>query len=215
NQAGAEALQSLYILSPLQVNSLLQYRERYGLLLTLYELQAVPEFDLETIYRLLPFVVVDDGEKKANQSFPQRVFSEKIAYFMLRESRVWEERRGFTPPETLSNGSLSTSYLGDPNNLYARFRIQHYQDFSLGFTLDKDAGEQFTWDGSTKRYGFNFLSYHFTLFQKGKWKTIAIGDYQAQFGQGLVFGSGYSPGKGAETVTTVRRSSTGFRPFTS
>src|SRR5690606_39317226 len=139
NQAGAEALQSLYILSPLQVNSLLQYRERYGLLLTLYELQAVLEFDLETIYRLLPFVVVDDGEKKANQSFPQRVFSEKNAYFMLRQSRVWEERRGFTPPDTLSNGSLSTRYLGDPNNLYARFRIQHYQDFSLGFTLDKDA----------------------------------------------------------------------------
>lgn len=215
NQAGAEALQSLYILNPLQVNSLLQYRERYGPLLTLYELQAVPEFDLETIYRLLPFVVVDDGESKANQPFHQRIFTEKNAYLMLRQSRVWEERSGFTPPDTLSDGSLSTRYLGDPNNLYARFRIQHYQDFSVGFTLDKDAGEQFIWDRSTKRYGFNFLSYHFTLFQKGRWKTLAVGDYQAQFGQGLVFGSGYSPGKGAETVTTVRRSSTGFRPFTS
>ena len=215
NQAGAEELQSLYILSPIQINSLLQYRERYGHLLTLYELQAVPELDLETIYRLLPFVVVDDGEKKANQSFPQRVFSEKNAYFMLRQSRVWEVRRGFTPPDTLNNGSLTTRYLGDPNNLYARFRIQHHQDFSLGFTLDKDAGEQFVWDASTKRYGFNFLSYHFTLFQKGRWKTIAVGDYQVQFGQGLVFGAGYSPGKGAETITTVRRSSTGFRPFTS
>jgi hypothetical protein len=215
NQVGAETLQSLYILTPIQVNSLLQYRERYGFLVTLYELQAVPEFDLETIYRLLPFVVVDDGEKKANQPFPRRVFSAKNAYFMLRQSRVWEERRGFTPPDTLSNGSLSTRYLGDPNNLYARFRIQHHQDFSVGVTLDKDAGEQFIWERSTKRYGFNFLSYHFALFQKGRWKAVTIGDYQAQFGQGLVFGSGYSPGKGAETVTTVRRSSTGLRPFTS
>ncbi len=215
NQAGADELQSLYILSPIQVNSLLQYRERYGLLLTVYELQAVPELDLNTIYRLLPFVVVDDGEKKANRPFPQRLFSERNAYFIFRQSRVWETRRGFAPPDALSDGSLSTRYLGDPNNLYARFRIQHHQDFSLGFTLDKDAGEQFIWDTSNKRYGFNFLSYHFTLFQKEKWKTIALGDYQAQFGQGLVFGSGYSPGKGAETITTVRRSSTGFRPFTS
>src|SRR5690606_38572541 len=134
---------------------------------------------------------------------------------MSKQSGVWETRRGFSPPDTLADGSLSTRYLGDPNNLYARFRIQHHQDFSLGFTLDKDAGEQFIWDSSNKRYGFNFLSYHFTLYQKGRWKTLAMGDYQAQFGQGLVFGSGYSPGKGAETITTVRRSSTGFKPFTS
>src|SRR5690606_7504462 len=79
----------------------------------------------------------------------------------------------------------------------------------------KDAGEQFLWEPSTKRYGFNFLSYHFTLYQKGKWKAITLGDFQAQFGQGLVFGSGYSPGKGAESITTVRRSSVGLRPFTS
>lgn len=215
NQAGAETLQSLYILSPIQVNAFLQYRERYGPLLTLYELQAVPEFDLETIYRLLPFVFVEDGEKKANLPLGRRLLSEKNAYFMFRQSRVWETRRGFSPPDTLGDGSLSTRYLGDPNNLYARFRIQHHQDFSLGFTLDKDAGEQFIWDSSNKRYGFNFLSYHFTLYQKGRWKTLALGDYQAQFGQGLVFGSGYSPGKGAETITTVRRSSTGFKPFTS
>src|SRR5690606_29020900 len=99
--------------------------------------------------------------------------------------------------------------------LYARFRMQHNKDFSLGFTLDKDAGEDFVWNPPTKRYGFNFLSYHFTLYQKGRWKTIALGDYQAQYGQGLVFGSGYSAGKGSETITTVRRSSTGFRPYTS
>jgi hypothetical protein len=215
NKAGTEELQSLYILSPLQVNELIAYREKYGQLLTLYELQAVPEFDLETIYRLLPFVVVDDGEKNANRSFPQRLFSEKNAYFMLRQSRVWETRRGYTAHDTLSDGSLTSRYLGDPNNLYARFRIQHHQDFSIGFTLDKDAGEQFVWDRSNKRYGFNFLSYHFSLFRKGRWKTLTLGDYQAQFGQGLVFGSGFSPGKGAETITTVRRSSVGFRPFTS
>lgn len=215
NRASAEELQSLYILNPLQINEFMDYRRKYGHLLTLYELQAVPEFNMETIYRLLPFVHVEDGERKANLPFTRRLVTEKNAYFMLRQSRVWETRKGFTAPDTLSDGSLGTRYLGDPHNVYARFRIQHLQDFSLGFTMDKDAGEQFLWEPSTKRYGFNFLSYHFTLYQKGKWKTITVGDYQAQFGQGLVFGSGYSPGKGAEAITTVRRSSVGLRPFTS
>ena len=48
----------------------------------------------------------------------------------------------------------------------------------------------------------------------GKLKTIALGDFQDQFGQGLVFGSGYSLEKGAETVPTVRRSSIGILPYT-
>ncbi len=82
-------------------------------------------------------------------------------------------------------GRLTNRYRGDPNELYARFRIQHARDFSWGFTLDKDAGEEFLWDPPTKRYGFNFFSYHVTLYQKGKWKTIALGDFQAQFGQGF------------------------------
>jgi hypothetical protein len=96
-----------------------------------------------------------------------------------------------------------------------RFRLQQPADFSLGLTLDKDSGEQFTWDPKTKRYGFNFLSFHYTLYNKGNLKKLALGDYQLQFGQGLVFGSGFSVGKGAETITTVKRSSTGLRPYTS
>lgn len=213
--ATSEELQALYVLNPAQITSFLNYREKYGPLLTIYELQAIPELDLETIYRLLPFVTVGDGEQKSGRSFTERVLTEKNAYFMFRQRRVWETRKGFTPPDTLGNGDLTSRYLGDQNDVYARFRIQHNKDFSLGFTVDKDAGEKFTWDPSTKRYGFNFLSYHFTLYGQGRWKTNTLGDYQAQYGQGLVFGSGYSAGKGSETITTVRRSSTGFRPYTS
>ena len=215
NKTNAEELHALYILSPIQINSLLDYRENYGQFLSIYELQAVPELDLEVIYRLLPFVRVDDGEEKATSTFIERILEEQNAYFMFRHRRVWETRRGYTVPDTLNNGRLTSRYMGDPNDLYARFRIQHAKDFSLGFTLDKDAGEEFLWDTPTKRYGFNFLSIHFTLYQRGRWKTIALGDYQAQFGQGLVFGSGYAVGKGAETITTVRRSSIGIRPYTS
>jgi hypothetical protein len=81
-------------------------------------------------------------------------------------------------------------------------------------TLEKDPGEAFAWDPKTRRYGFNFVSFHHTRYGMGKWKTITLGDFQASFGQGLVFGAGYTFGKGAETVPTVRRSSLGLLPYT-
>jgi hypothetical protein len=212
NKTSPEELKSLYILSPVQINNFFDYRRNFGDFLSIYELQAIPEFDLSTIYKLLPFVVLEDVAKP-KRSLIGKISESKDAYFIFRHKRVWETRRGFTPPDTL-NGRITSRYLGDPNSLYGRFRIQHSKDFSLGFTVDKDPGEQFIWDRTSNRYGFNFLSYHFTVYNQGKWKAINIGDYQLQFGQGLVFGAGFSAGKGAEAITTIRRSSLGIRPYT-
>src|SRR5690606_6479892 len=121
NKATAEELQALYILSPIQINSLLDYRERFGPLRSLYELQAIPEFDLQLIYRLLPFVSLDIGELSTNRPFTERLFSEQNAYLMIRLKRISEKRKGFTEPDIL-NGRPSSRYMGDPNTLYARFR---------------------------------------------------------------------------------------------
>lgn len=215
NRAHAEELSSLFVLSPLQITRFMEYREQVGPLISLYELQAIPDWDMETVQKMLPFVTLDQNGVGRGGALWHRILSERDAYLIFRHRRVWETRRGFTPPDTLSGGRLSTRYLGDPNDLYMRFRVQHAKDFSLGFTADKDAGEPLVWDPGTKRYGFNFLSYHFTRYQWGRWKTLTFGDYQLQFGQGLVFGAGFGVGKGAETITTVRRSSLGVRPYTS
>jgi hypothetical protein len=213
NKVGPEGLKSLYVLSPGQIQHFFNYREKFGSLISIYELQAIPEFDLETIYKILPFVVIEDKVLHRG-SLWNRLAETKDAYFIFRQKRVWEIRRGFTAPDTLSNGNLTSRYKGDPNSLYGRFRMQQSKDFSMGLTFDKDPGEEFIWNPHTNRFGFNFLSYHFTLYDRGKWSALSIGDYQLQFGQGLVFGAGFSPGKGAETITTVRRSSVGIRPYT-
>lgn len=213
NRADAEVLQATYLLNPLQISSLITYRNSFGPLLSLYELQAVPEFDLQTIENLVPFISLGNSGMRS-KPFWERVKAEEQAYLLFRHQRTWQTRRGYTPADTSRNGAISSRYLGDPNTIYLRFRIQHARDFSMGLTLEKDAGEQFTWDRKTARYGFNFFSFHFTRYQVGKWKTIALGDFQASFGQGLIFGAGYALGKGAETVPTVRRSSVGILPYT-
>lgn len=209
NRANRDDLQSLFILSELQINNFLKYRAENGKLISIYELQTIPAFDPITIQKLLPFVNVEEDAVQA-QPLLQRIASEKNRYLLIRYNQIPETRRGFTDQATPNQ-----RYLGSPGRFYSRFRVSHAQDFSIGFTLEKDDGEQFIWDPDTRRYGMDFISYHAYFQNKGKFRTIALGDYQIQIGQGLLLSGGFSVGKGAETVKTVRRSNIGILPYTS
>jgi len=48
----------------------------------------------------------------------------------------------------------------------------------------------------------------------GVLKSAALGDFQAQFGQGLVFWSGLAFGKSSDGVS-IKRNAQGLRPYTS
>ena len=136
----------------------------------------------------------------------QRILNEKNNYLMLRWERVLEDQKSI---------SSNNEFKGSPGKIYGRFRSQHSKDFSIGLTFEKDAGEQFAWSPDSNQYGFDYYSFHFLKENVGKFKKVIVGDYQMQFGQGLILGAGFNPGKGAETITTVRRSSPGIKPYAS
>ncbi|MDX5348798.1 MAG: helix-hairpin-helix domain-containing protein, partial [Hymenobacteraceae bacterium] len=214
NKASREELATLFILSDIQINNLLQHIEKNGKLLSIYELQAVEGFDLLTIYKLVPFVQVPDAGLQADQRpLWQRIIGEDNNSLIIRWERTLQQRKGFSPPDP--NSSATTRYLGSPDKVFARYRNSHYNDSSIGVTVEKDAGEQFVWDSQTKRYGFDFYSAHLQLYNKGRFKTLAVGDYQLQFGQGLLLSSGFVVGKGGETINTTSRSNIGIRPYSS
>ncbi|WP_420577786.1 ComEA family DNA-binding protein [Ekhidna sp.] len=226
NKVEPEELASLYILSPAQLSNYFTYRDQFGDLLAVNELQAIPEMDIETIRLLRPFVTVEESVTD-NRPFLQRIIQEENNYFLLRYSRRLEEQEGYTPAlpldttfvrdendnitDTLTSGP--TRYAGSPDKIYGRFRTSRRDDFSLGFTFEKDNGEAFTFNDDQK--GFDFYSYHFMLENKWGFDKIMLGDYQLQIGQGIVFGAGFNAGKGAETVNTTKRNSLGIRPYTS
>ncbi|WP_244554765.1 helix-hairpin-helix domain-containing protein [Pontibacter indicus] len=214
NRTTPEELASLYILSRPQIASFFRHIRENGPLLSIYELQAIPDFDLITIYKLVYFVRVEDAGLSADQRpLWQRIVGEDNNALLLRYERTLQQRRGYTSVDTTSRST--TRYLGSPDKVLMRYRVSHTRDYSLGFTAEKDAGEQFTWDPATRRYGFDFYSAHLQLYNKGRFKTIALGDYQLQFGQGLLLSSGYTVGKGSETITTVSRPNVGIRPYSS
>ena len=209
NKATAAELRSIFILSELQINSFLIYRENYGPFVSVYELQSINGFDTETIYRLLPFIQVsekDSGKRK----LPGRILHAQNSYWINRYERTLQIRRGYT-----QEASEAGSYAGSPNKIYSRFRAIEANDFSVGFTAEKDAGETMRWDPSNKYYGFDFVSGHLMVQNISRIKTLAMGDYQMQFGQGLVFGGGFGIGKGAETILALRRPNRGIIPYTS
>ncbi len=215
NTATREELRALLLLNENQVTALLRHREANGDLLSVYELQSIEGYDLRTIARMLPFVSVQGGNANASRgSLWQRIAREDNNALYLRHERVLQQRQGYAPP-TLYQGRPTTRYLGSADKLLIRYRVSHTKDFSVGFALEKDAGEALTWDPKNGQFGADYASAHLLLQERGRLKTLALGDYQLQFGQGLLLSSGLGVGKGAETITTLRRSSVGVRAYSS
>ena len=217
NTASREELRALLLLSETQISALLDHRQQLGPLLSLYELQSITGFEqLRSIYRVAPFVTVQvTSTNAARGPLWQRVLQEENSALFLRYERGLQTRRGYLPPDTTSTGRPLSRYLGSPDKLLVRYRVSHTRDFSLGFTAEKDAGEPLVWQPKQGRLGADFYSAHLVVQERGRLKTLAIGDYQLQFGQGLLLSSGLQVGKGAETITTLRRSSLGVRPYSS
>ena len=213
NTAGPEELRALPLLREAQVAALLAHRRATGPLLSVYELQAVPGWDVRTIERVAPFVTVAGlSSNAARGQLWQRIKNEENNALLLRYKRVLQQRKGYAAVDTFQ-GRPTLRYLGSPDALALRYRVSHAHDFSLGFTAEKDAGEPLTWRPKQNQFGPDFLSAHFVLYEQGRLKTLALGDYQLQFGQGLLLSSGLAAGKGGETITTLRRAALGVRPY--
>jgi len=208
NTADETALRELQLLNDVQIMNLIQYRIVAGDLVAIQELQAVPGFDLNTIRRILPYVGIGNP---GNDSYTLgRFFREGDNELFMSWSRILETQKGYDPADT-------TGYLGDPNRVYLRYRRTLGNRMSMGFTAEKDRGEEF-FKGSNPN-GFDYYSAHFFMSnpEAGKGnilKALAIGDYAVSFGHGLVLFSGFGAGKSA-LVTTLKRSARTLRPHTS
>ncbi len=209
NAATAEDLKSLQILSDDQIKNLIHHREQSGNFISVYELQAIPGFELTDVFRLIAFVTVDDPASLLNTSLFKRIRTDGENYFLFRCSQILQRKEGFT------SSDVDSRFKGAPARLYLRFRSSKPGDFSFGFTAEKDEGERIEWNPSEKMYGFDYLSFHGQLINKKRIQNLIVGDFQTQFGQGLTLGGGFGMGKGGETITSVRRSNIGFTPYTS
>jgi hypothetical protein len=206
NNASYQELMESGLMNDLQAGALRFHIRKHGKLMRVEELQTINGFDLLTIRSIIPYIIV-----KPEPDLLRRGFSEILKngkhQVTLRAQQVLEEQKGFTSRET----PFDTRYEGDPVKLYARYRFTFGNQISVGLTGEKDAGEEF-FSGEQKE-GFDFYSGHIYI-KEGRLKSLALGDYQVKYGQGLVMWSGLATGKTSDVIN-IKRNSVGIRPYTS
>lgn len=198
NAVGAEDLQVFRLLTPLQIQSLLAYRNLLGPFIDLHELQAVPHWDVETIRKMLPYIRVD---RKEEAPLINRLTAGEHQ-FLVRHSRLLQRQRGY-------DKSLANRYAGSRDKLLLRYIYQFQNILQYGLTVEKDAGET-----ALKMFKnpFDFASVHLFMRYRGIVKAVAIGDYTVNLGQGLVQWQALAFGKSSEVTSIVRQSAV-IRPY--
>ncbi len=204
NKATVDDLNDFPLLNAQQISTLLEHISKNGKLISIYELQGIPGFDILLINRMLPYVMVDSDVKDVNVSM-KKLFSKGTFVFISRYRQTIEKTDGY-------NRSDGSGYFGKPFNLYTRFRYNYGTKLSYGITAEKDAGEEF-FKGSNKQ-GFDFYSGHFFLRNVKILKALALGDYEVRLGQGLIMWSGFALRK-SPSVMNVKREGMRLRPYTS
>jgi hypothetical protein len=189
NNADEEALRQFGMLSALQVQHFISYRKFFGRLTSIYELQAVPSWDIDLIRKMLPFMTLEDEVLRR----------EELKERLLKGDHVLVIRFAYG-----IGSDVDSNYIGDPSKSFLRYRYQFKNLLQYGLTCDKDAGERF----------FDFYSFHFFTRKAGWVRSLALGDFTVNMGQGLVQWQRLAFKKSAQTMT-VRRQSEIILPYTS
>ncbi len=203
NKASVADLEEFFLLNDVQISGLVAYRAQFGDLVAKEELQAVPGFDLQTIRAILPYITVSGNLDDYRVPLGQ-MLTEGDNELFVSYRRLLEEQRGY------KEGEFEDPFLGSPFRLYTRYQRRYEDRLSMGFTAEKDEGEEF-FTGSNKQ-GFDFYSAHIFLNKYSAFlKSLAIGDYQIGMGQGLIAKAGFGYGKSVE-VMDIRRTGRALRP---
>ena len=206
NYASETTLKNINLLTPLQVQNFMAYRSYLGNLINIYELQAVPGWDVATIQKLRPYITVSENADIFS-SLGSRLKNGDHT-ILIRASRVLEKSAGYL----IDPNSGKNYYLGSPPKVFIRYRYNFKNQLQYGLSGEKDAGEQF-FKGAQKQ-GFDFYSAHFFAKNIGMIKSLAVGDYTVNLGQGLTQWMSLAFKKGSD-VTSTKRESDVLRPYNS
>lgn len=205
NYADKDLLQQLHLLSPIQIQNLLAYRNIFGNFLSIYELQGVPGWDENLLRKLKPYITVD-AKVEPFSTIGNRLKNGKST-LLFRTSQVFEKSKGY-----LDKSEEKSFYPGSPQKILVRYKYIFKNQLQYGFTAEKDAGESFF--KAKQKSGVDFYSAHFFARNLGIIKSLAIGDFAVNLGQGLIQWQSLAFNKGADIIN-VKRQSEILKPYNS
>ena len=131
----------------------------------------------------------------------------------LRYSAIQRVQRRLDVGEGFRGPDSTRAFLGSPERIYTRLQATYRRQVSVNVTLEKDPGEAFRFDGGTNTYGYDYQSAHAAILDVGRVDALILGDYSAQYGQGLALWRASGFGKGPDAVGGPIRSGRGLRPY--
>ncbi len=206
NLVNAADLKELRVLSPIQIQHFILYRNLVGKFIDLYELQAVPGWNPETIKKIRPYISVSLQTDVLN-NLNSRIKNGEHS-FLIRVSQVPERSKGYL----LDSLTATNFYSGSPQKILLRYKYSFKNLLQYGIVAEKDAGEQF-FKGKQKQ-GFDFYSAHIFARKIGIIQTLAIGDFTVNFGQGLTQWQSLAFKKSPDVII-IKREADVLRPYNS
>lgn len=203
NDLDEQQLRSLPFLDETAVLDILTYVQTHRPLLSTGELMALPTLDAQTRRLLTLFCRV--GEMPKSHATLGQIVRRADHDLTLRTDFPFYSRLGYA--------SYSSSYLQEnPNKIYRgtspyyslRYSFTASRHVEAGLVMEKDPGES----------GVDYWGAYAVLRDLGRLRTLALGNYRASFGYGLVMNTSFGFGK-LMTLSTLDRMDRGLRRHSS
>ena len=172
------------LITKTQLESIKEYISKNGKFVEREELQQIENLDKNSILAILPYSIVNQNEKK-----------ESTQQITLRLQKKLNKEQEYYP--------------GSPEKILVRYRGRISSTVNFSFTGEKDAGEEMF---TKNKNGFDFNSLFLVYSGKSLINKIIVGDFIAQYGQGLTLWQGLGIGGGAN-LSGIYKSGRGTIPY--
>ena len=193
NRATRSQLEQIPLLSDFQIESLLEYIQNSGPVLSKTELGLINGFDKSVADILAPLF-----HFSSNNSNPEKGISSTLLL------------KGWWKPKEVE-------YIGAPFYSQIKYKSTINEKYQIGCTLEKDYGELITGNGQLPLgdfFSFQTQAKNLTLGKNCKISNITLGDYSIRMGQGLTSWGNSTIFSEASVQNSRKRGAT-ITPYTS
>ncbi len=207
NTVTKKQLEQLPFLSDKVVENILYYLYKYGPMVSKNELLGIEGIDWQTVRFLQDFIYIGPAEKEHDRFSFKHFMKYNKQELLTRLDIPLNKKAGYIYPED------GKRYLGDSFYHNLCYRMEYNKRIYIGFTAEKDAGEPFF--KGPNRKGYDFYSGYLFLQDIGRIKALALGNYRANFGYGLVFNSNLFSFGRSGAIVSMNRMGRGISKYSS
>jgi hypothetical protein len=210
NKASNSEILSFPFFNQAQAIEICNHRKKFGDFLSIYEFQILQSFD-KIMLSNIQYLIHVQTNPITLKTIKKNIQSGKHQFMTLAETST-PKNQGQIRKINFERDSQS-HYLGSTIYSNIRYRFDYKKHLSWGLNLEKDAGEKMSFNSQTPLV-YDHHSMYLSLKDVGKVKSLQLGDFHVDMGQGLTLSTGLAFGK-SSIITNAKRNFNGFKSYRS